>query len=125
MPFFFHNHPKTQFFCFFLRFSFSSFFTCSLFLSFFNITKTKTRNAFFPARNIFSHPYTLFVILNCPKNTKIGERQANKNLGQMFDAALARCLTQKRPNIEQILTLHHICVYTHKDIHKKRETERR
>ena len=45
-----------------------------------------------------------------PKHYKTGESRPN-NFGQIFDSTLAKFLSQKRPNLGQILTLQHIYIY--------------
>ena len=127
-PFFFTTTQKTLFFWVFFGIFFSLFFHIFLF-TFSNIKKTKTKSAHFFSRTLFlttwqtaqknfSHPYTLFVILNIPKkHYKIGEKQANKNLGPSFDATLDQVLTQKKPQIlDQVLTLQYIYIYIDIDI---------
>ena len=118
---FLHNHPKTLFFwVLFLKFSFSLFFQIFLF-TFSNIKKTKTKSAHFfsrtlflttwqIAKKIFSHPYTLFVILNIPKkHYKIGKKNKQKNI---LDQVLTQPWTKfwlKKPQIlDQVLTLQYI-----------------
>ena len=52
-------------------------------------------------QNIFSHPYTLLVILNCPQNTINGGKRCKQtswtdvwlSLGQMFDSKKAKSWT--------------------------------
>ena len=69
---------------------------CTLFfrMPFFDIPTT--------CQKTFSHPYTLFVILNYPPNLSNWGTWSKKHLGQIFDSTLARLLTQKRPNLGQI-----------------------
>ena len=117
-PFFFMTIPGALFLFVCCPFRFF----CFLSVALSDIKTTKAKNACFVQRpffytpttcqKIFSHPYTPFVILNYPKNTmKLGEKQANINLGQIFDSTLARFLTQKMPNLGQLLTLQHIYIY--------------
>ena len=91
-PCLFTTTQNTLFFCvFFWKLSFPFF---HLF-SFSNITKTKTKIDFFripfldtstTCKNVFSHPYTLFVIFPMPKQPlSTCGKQAN-NLGPSFDA---------------------------------------
>ena len=82
LPFYFFQHKKD-------KNKSAHFFSRTIFLTTWQI-----------AQKIFSHPYTLFVILSIPKkHYKTGEKQAKKNLGPSFDATLDQVLTQKTPNL--------------------------
>ena len=119
-PFFFTTTQETLFFWAFFEILFFLFF---IFLfTFSNIKETKTKSAHFfsrtlflttwqIAKNIFSHPYTLFVILNIPQNTiKLG-KTSKKSLGPSFDATLDQVWLKKPQILDQVLTLQHIYIY--------------
>ena len=115
--FFFTTTQKTLFFCFFFEIFLFQFFHIVLFY-FSNIKKTKNKKCSFFFENplfdtltncqkiIFAPLHTIFVFFfffDKQKNTiKLGEKQANKNLGRIFNATLDGFSTQKPPTLGRI-----------------------
>ena len=62
-------------------------------------------------QKIFSHPYTLFVILNIPQNTKkLGKKQANNILDQVLTQPWTKFWLKKPQILDQVLTLQHLYI---------------
>ena len=118
-PFFFTTTQKTPFFPAFFEIFLFHFFIFSLLL-FSNMKKTKTKSAHFffgnpfldtltNCQKIFEHPYTLFEILNTPKNTyKTWEKQAKIILDQVLTQPWTKFWLKKPQILDQVLTLQHI-----------------
>ena len=68
---------------------------------------------------IFAPLHTICDFQFPPNSTKLGKNKQT-NLGQIFGSTLARFLTQKRPNLGQILTLQHIYTYTYRERRRER-----
>ena len=120
----FTTAPKTLFFWAFFE----------IFVFHFSYKKTKTKKCTFFFRKLFfwqpdklpkyyfrtpTHYLCFFKIPN--KHSKIGEKQATKNLGPSFDATLDQVLTLKNPNLgpsfdstPYIYIYISICLYTYK-----------
>ena len=64
-----------------------------------------------PAKKIFSHPYTLVVLVDTEKHYTTEEKQAKKNLGQISTQPRTDFQLKKGQILDRFSTLQRIYIY--------------